>query len=305
MTDQKPNLIVLAGLLHDVGKLFERGEVFKDARSDDEYLKSCPTDAKGGYATHLHAAHTAAFCDWLEARFDCLRHLTDRRWKIWCAAHHRNDERDPEASVIRISDRLSSSEREDGAYYRSRIHQKTLLEPVLERVFLEGFETRAFTSHRYPLVRLDSEKAHLFAAPGEALDLASATDPAGAVAESTHWNHLISEKPLKPEYESLCNELLAEIEALGAQCPELSLGDLIATLMTLLERYTANVPSATNLRHPDISLFDHLRTTAAIAQALHLFQENEGRHPTILPENDDVARWTLVCGDFSGIQKFL
>lgn len=311
MKHENLDWIVLAGLLHDIGKLFERGEVFSDQRRDPFYTEVCRRD-RDGRISHLHAAHTLAFCDWLEERFDCLQADANRDWKRWCAGHHRDDETGPEHSVIRISDRLSSSEREEGDYYQARIHQRTLLEPVLERVFLEGHGAvgREYTTHRYPLSRLDSEREHLFPVPGEILGLKSMENPGAAVVNPGAWVHLVAEAPLKEGYAALCEGLMREIDALSRQCRTLPLKDLLVTLMTLLERYTANVPSATNLRHPDISLFDHLRTTAAIAQGLYLYQEHEARHhgktfPVILPEKDDTVRWILACGDFSGIQKFI
>jgi CRISPR-associated protein Csm1 len=314
MTDEKLNLIVLAGLLHDVGKLFERGEIFKEARHDEEYLNLCPEARKGGYSTHLHAVHTAAFCDWLEDRFDCLRNTTDKNWKAWCAAHHRNDEKDDEASVIRISDRLSSSERDEGDYYQKDIHRKTLLEPVLERVSLAGYPDCLATAYRYPLARLTSEKNSLFPVKGAEcrigdtpLNLREMEGPEGVISDKDQWCHLVAEKsqPVIEAYRKLGKGFQSEIQALSDQCPDISLPDLVTCLTTLLERYTANVPSATNLRHPDISLFDHLRTTAAIAQALYLQFKHERHFRVDMDQDDPEFRWLLVCGDFSGIQKFI
>lgn len=90
MADDKLHLISLAANNHDIGKLFERGGIFSEARKDEAYLQYCPLSHDRSHHTHLHAAHTRAFCDWLEERFDCLRH-TQYPWKDWCAAHHRND----------------------------------------------------------------------------------------------------------------------------------------------------------------------------------------------------------------------
>ena len=148
MTDEKLHLIVLGGLLHDIGKLLERGEIFKEARQDEHYLSLCPENTKGRYPTHLHVTHTAVFCDWLKNQFDCLASAPYKDWTIWCAAHHRDDETGAEASVIRIADRLSSSERDEGAYYQKNIHRRTFLEPVIERVWLEGFPECTATARR-------------------------------------------------------------------------------------------------------------------------------------------------------------
>ncbi len=306
MANEKLNLIVLAGLLHDIGKLFERGEIFKEEQ--EEYLKA----GKGGY---LHAAHTAAFCDWLEEKFDCLKHTEYKDWKTWCAAHHQDDETCGEASVIRISDRLSSSERNEADFYQRDIHRRTLLEPVLERAVLDGYDDCLATGYRYLPVRLTAERESLFPVKGEDISLCNnflglkkMPSAEGPVPDPETWTHMIAGKSdsIIEAYWKMGDGLLAEIQALSDQCgKDLNLNDLVVCLVTLLERYSANVPSATNVRHPDISLFDHLRTTAAIAQALWLYLKNEGDTRTDIPNEDPTPRWLLVCGDFSGIQKFI
>jgi CRISPR-associated protein Csm1 len=302
MKDEKVHRIVLSGLLHDIGKLLERAEVFPEARSDPTYLSYCKDS--NGHPTHLHAAHTAAFCDWLEGRFVCLRNTSDKDWKIWCSAHHREDELGLEASVIRIADRLSSSERETGEYYKREIHKKTLLEPVLERVCLQENTENLATHHRIALCAQSLEPDAIFPKGAAELQLVRSENPEAGFDDPAQWNHLLAKQPLTEAYRTLADGLMSEIETLAKQHPDLGLADLTATLTTLLERYTVNVPSATNLRHPDISLFDHLRTTAAIAQGLYLYQsENDLQKLDIESKND--PKWLLVCGDFSGIQKFI
>jgi len=60
----------------------------------------------------------------------------------------------------------------------------------------------------------------------------------------------------------------------------------------VFEEYTWCVPSATWGMVPDISLFDHSKTTAAIALCLHM---SAGSHEPFL----------LVLGDFGGIQSYI
>jgi CRISPR-associated protein Csm1 len=152
---------------------------------------------------------------------------------------------------------------------------------------------------------LTLEKEDLFPAPAAVLGVQEMPEAGGVIKDPAEWTHMVSDTPLTSDYEALCHGLMADIEALAGQNPDLDLESLILSLMTLLERYTANVPSAANVRHPDISLFDHMRTTAAIAQALYLYGEHEGRFSVDIAGQDETARWLLVCGDFSGIQKFI
>ncbi len=306
MEQTQRDLIVLAGILHDIGKLLERGEVFSESRKDETCLGFCPKDRQRGYHTHLHCTHTKVFCDELEQKFDCLRSLADKEWKTWAAAHHLWDEQSFGAKVVRIADRLSSSEREEGQFYYRGISQKTLLEPVIEKVFLEKNQDKLATNFRYPLTKSSNEEDSLFPKhwkdfPGE---LEYSSDAHKGFSDPGKWKHMLSKDSLKNQYYSLCKDFLKDIDDLSEKCPEISLRNLTISIASILEKYTANIPSATNVRHPDISLYDHMRTTASIAQALWIEQKHRDSQLEGL-ESDRDPKWVLACGDFSGIQKFI
>ncbi|MGB9774662.1 MAG: type III-A CRISPR-associated protein Cas10/Csm1 [Bacteroidota bacterium] len=88
----------------------------------------------------------------------------------------------------------------------------------------------------------------------------------------------------KPQWYSFCKEVstLQGITDTRAFCE---------TLYTLLEKYTANVSSASYRTLPDISLFDHSRVTAALSLCY--------------AEGDSSNECLLVQGDISGIQRFI
>lgn len=76
----------------------------------------------------------------------------------------------------------------------------------------------------------------------------------------------------------------------------------IASLSSLLEQYTYCIPSCTYHTQPDISLFDHSITTAAIAQALWHTALGQGiTSIAALPE----LKLYLFGAEFSGIQKYI
>jgi CRISPR-associated protein Csm1 len=309
MSIKKLDFLVLAALIHDVGKLLERGEIFPEVREDVYYLSFCPEH--NGCPDHLHCAYTRKFCEDLEKKFDSLRKAQDKSWKDWAAAHHFGNEPCLEARVVRIADMLSLREREGGDSYYRDIHRKTLLEPVIERVCL-GKNTNTSTRYRYPLKKLIPKEDFLFPLKGEdfskiGLNLTICSDRAEGFPEnSDQWGYLLAERSLADEYKQLAQDFLDEIDQLAQKRPDLPLPYLIVSLNSLLEIYTANVPSATNVRHPDISLFDHLRTTAAIAQSLYLYQLQKNNPLNGLDdENKKEVKWLLVCGDFSGIQEFI
>ena len=55
--------IALAGLLHDIGKLLQRGNSPEELQSIEQDLETfCPSDSFG-HRTYHHAAYTAAFCE--------------------------------------------------------------------------------------------------------------------------------------------------------------------------------------------------------------------------------------------------
>lgn len=141
--------------------------------------------------------------------------------------------------------------------------------------------------------------------------------------EKNMWN-------LQGEYKKLWKEFVKELERVGTD---------FETLYHLLWKYTWCIPSAVWKDIPDIALFDHLRTTAAIATCLkyqslgeksleNLFrgvtgywstkQQNDGKSLNELREffKEKASReeyvefiekqnFVLIGGDISGIQNFI
>ena len=84
------------------------------------------------------------------------------------------------------------------------------------------------------------------------------------------------------------------------------------TIVALLRKYTSRMPSATPWKKdkertiPDISLYDHLRTTAAIAACIGR-ELTETEVDSLLTDAKDSNKQicALIKGDISGIQNFL
>ena len=84
------------------------------------------------------------------------------------------------------------------------------------------------------------------------------------------------------------------------------------TIVALLHKYTSRIPSATPWEKggkrtvPDISLYDHLRTTAAIAACIRReLSETEVDALLTTKKDSDKKICALIKGDISGIQNFL
>ena len=78
-------------------------------------------------------------------------------------------------------------------------------------------------------------------------------------------------------------------------------------LYQLLEDYTRNIPSRTDVKQNDVALFDLARITAAIAAALYQQQLSEQELQDLRQglETETNEYWYLLTGDLSGIQDFV
>jgi len=107
------------------------------------------------------------------------------------------------------------------------------------------------------------------------------------------------------EYARLWDGLTRSLEALGRSLA----GDFEAYftgLLTVLQFYLWAVPSAYYRDAADISLFEHLRTTAALAAAMYKAGPTDDDLDRALSRADySGLRFSLVAGDLSGVQAFL
>jgi len=86
----------------------------------------------------------------------------------------------------------------------------------------------------------------------------------------------------------------------------------INSLLSVLESYMSFVPSSTNTKEtPDISLFDHVKVTAAVGACISEYLLNDGRtnfKEILLNREKDFRNekaFLMYSSDFSGIQKFI
>ena len=100
---------------------------------------------------------------------------------------------------------------------------------------------------------------------------------------------------LVPNYKKLWSKFIKEFS-------DLSKSDY-NTVLALLRKYTSSIPSAAYVSKPDISLFDHSKTTSALAVCRYLYARDgeEKLHKT----TDDQEVYLAINGDISGIQSFI
>lgn len=80
---------------------------------------------------------------------------------------------------------------------------------------------------------------------------------------------------------------------------------LFTTILTTLEEHCWWIPANTMENLPDISLYDHLRTTAAIAACLYQYHRRaqDFSQPSIT--DNTAKKFLLLAGDLSGIQNYI
>lgn len=323
--------VALAALLHDLGKFAERARIpqanekvdaIGNTRAELEKQLNCPV-SKDGRTTHVHAAYTAIGMDLLEGWLPELVGEDMKPFAPWrdrnaddsivnaAARHHRPDTF--LQWVIATADRLASGfERDEFEVYnqapdeeqsRKLNHYTTRQWTLLEGIRLaDRPESRAW---RYPLKAFSPEAIF----PVAAKDCEVDTNAVSQASYYVLWKQFL--------------DGLKDIPASHRQSLPLWLDHFDSLWLT----FTQAIPSATagiggNVR-PDVSLYDHSKTTAALAVALWCYhadqghdeetarqqlraQWDRGRSGTL--ESDtawNAEKFLLVQGDFFGIQDFI
>lgn len=101
-------------------------------------------------------------------------------------------------------------------------------------------------------------------------------------------NFQLNENKYINYHKNLLNSFIREIDLLK---DETEFRSFVSTFYYLLEKYTSRVLSAGYLSHPDISLFDHSRITAALSLC---FEEGDANKECL-----------LIKGDIAGIQNYI
>jgi len=168
--------------------------------------------------------------------------------------------------ILSEADHLSSSER------KADSDKKDPMKEPLVSVFsrLKVSDSESETHYYYPLKKLDFNSIP-YPEPFKEKTMGG-------------WN-------LTPEYKLLWDGFIKKSQVISGR-------PSIERLLCLLEEYTTFIPSAAYVSLPDVSLFDHMKTTCAIASASYNYYKETGVH-------GGDGKWIFVGGNISGIQKFI
>lgn len=306
--------IALAAYLHDLGKLAERACLdIPPERLDVLVDAYCPSHEEAGrkWHSHKHAAYTAHAFEVLESSLAALSEKelfpfsgsstgdNDDSLLNAAARHHK-----PETFlqwVIATADRVASGfDRESfKKYNRSEDktdtgcnHYQARQISLLEGLRLNDREAVSIhdLQYRQPLLPLSPES--LF--PKKTTE-----------TESKH------NEPAQKEYQALWGDFLLALKMIPVSHGH-NMSLWLDHFDSLWRIYTHAVPSGTALGvMPDVSLYDHSRTTSALASALWRYHYESGSdlQQTVVEmesaQDWGVKKFLLIQGDFFGIQNFI
>lgn len=208
-----------------------------------------------------HSTYGDFFVGEYLSRFRCMEPIREEVRRL--VAHHHDREADP---FLREADHLAAADRQvDGSPETLRS-----LVSVLTAVDI-GKGDPPQDAHRYAPRPVD------FANPFP--------EPIPGVAPA-EWKP--DREQARDEHDRAWQQFCAEVKAM----PDGDLTSWIETFLAVARKHLSRVASAAYKSHPDISLYDHARSVAAIAVCLR--EAPQQAEPFL-----------LIQGDISGVQSFL
>lgn len=229
--------IAFAGLLHDIGKFYQRTMKKSDLSDDEESVT--PISKKGGFHTHLHAGYTSRF-------FRQYLHLNnDYEWLV--STHHLHEDNEY-SLILKKADQLAS-----------RIDRKDERADYMKNNEKGGF-IKARMSSVLGEVDFGKQKEKTI------FDIEKISDSDKLQDQLTDSLEQSVEK-----YKQLFMAFTTEV---GKDSIEINARGF-NRMFSLMKEFTTKIPASTyESSTSSVSLFDHSRLTAAIASCL--YYKNDG-----------------------------
>ncbi|MCL2485337.1 MAG: type III-A CRISPR-associated protein Cas10/Csm1 [Endomicrobia bacterium] len=278
-TDKDVLIIALAGFLHDIGKFAQRAAAsgYENIKLPADFDKSKyqPSGRDGNYS-HIHASYSAYFIEQLLKSVDIG---ADKNAFVNLSARHHIPGNDWQEKIITVADRLSSGmDRQSFDDAAERIEYKDWDKTRLISIFdeIKG-DIKEYGDRRcqYSLSPLSAES--LF-------------------------------PKSKDEFSGSYKELFEKFwKNLGSLAHKDDLELWFENFAALNKVYCSCIPSASvDKTIPDISLYDHARTTSAFASALYIYHKNdEKENKAAIADNDGAEKFIFLKTKFNGIQNFI
>ena len=291
--------LYLAALLHDIGKFYQRADtkLLDDENELSNYSKNlandiCPVNDNGRFG-YQHVIWTNEFIGKMEEMFNKVlgkqnlyeNSTEDTLPNLACNHHSPKTELQ---SLVSLADwwsagidRYIPKDENDGKLDKISWGKERYKKIPLYSIF----NTINNGNHHsaFPLTPLDIED---FCFPK---NVENVSDGISQEQYKTHWDKFIGEFGCLPAD---------------------SFNGFVESLLYLLKKYTWCIPSNT-MDMANVSLFEHLKTTAAFADCLYLYKEENPQDFTYnnvtnrLQLKEGAYPVLLLGGDLSGIQKFI
>ena len=268
--------VILSALLHDIGKFLHKSNGFVEDsfKSSDEYFK---------YKSYKHPFVSAFFVDILE-KSNIIKNSDITKQLVRChheshfhkdTGMHVDDISDLRvrtlAYLVSSADSFSSKERrkeqEKDANYKEK-----LLDNIFSHVSLEKNKSE-IQKHQYKTLDFDN----------------------------IFTNSDIKNANINSQF-NLIQDFFALLKILEKAS---DFNVFFTNLLFILQKYLTFVPSDTTKEISDISLYDHLKATAALALASYDYHVYHDSLDIKSVSNKDEHKFILVSGTIEGIQKYI
>ncbi|OHE56620.1 MAG: type III-A CRISPR-associated protein Cas10/Csm1 [Thermodesulfovibrio sp. RBG_19FT_COMBO_42_12] len=317
MTDETIYKIAIAAFLHDIGKFAERASVAERQLDnleagfylDKQFLLNNMDLYQPHYNnnyTHKHAVYTAGFIDHIEKflprTFNKGEWGLDDSFMNLAAGHHKPTT--PLQWIIAMADRVSSGfDRDEFENYNKGIgvkdYKKTRLLTIFEGISPDGIwrdDNLESYRFRYPLKELSPENIFPVVIPPLEKGGEGGFEKAG----------FEDDRQASDDYRDLFLKFVSSLEGL---IHKQNIPLWFEHFDSLYMIYTSHIPAAAVGKVvPDVSLYDHSKTTAALASAMYLYHKQSGTMDVGDVEkikDYDYKKFLIVTGDFYGIQNFI
>lgn len=269
--------IYLAALIHDIGKFYQRADISGSANS-----KLLSNSVKGseqvfcpqfkGFYSHKHVLWTVQFIEDMGSHLSKISGDSKFSLEHLAAKHHNTSNYYEE--IIQLADRLSSGlDRTEDELYQDDLKGWDRFKKIRMYSIFENLMKSQITDNNFLM-------------PVESLSLDESFFPNKSFDND-------------PDYPNLWNRFIQEVKFIQTD----SYLVFAESLYSLLYKYTCNIASST-INLPDVSLFDHLKTTAAISVCLYDVAKSMD-----LSSTEELKKHgkplLLIGGDVSGIQSYI
>ncbi|MBI4843638.1 MAG: type III-A CRISPR-associated protein Cas10/Csm1 [Nitrospirae bacterium] len=306
--DETVYKIALAGYLHDIGKFAERAHgqrsdserldtgFYPDERFLNDHMDMYQPHYQGNY-THKHAVYTAAFIDHLEKLLP--KQFNKGVWGLedsfmnLAAGHHKPET--PMQWIIAIADRVSSGfdRTEFDNYNMETVNKEIPIKGYKRTRLLTIFEGLS-TESKWKSDRLDD---YQYRYPLKELS------PDNIFPANIPEMRQIDSEQASNDYRELFFSFIDALEYLSHKD---NIPLWFEHFDSLFMIYGSHIPAATvGYVVPDVSLFDHCRTTSALSSALYRYHIDTDSMTVDAIQDYTPQKFLLISGDFYGIQDFI